>query len=96
MFTLQGTNLKVGSSYHPQTDGQIEVVNRTLEQYFRCFCHDQQSKWADYLVWAEYWYNTSYHVSIKTSPFQLVYGGSPPTLAYYEHAQLEPQKLSAS
>ena len=50
IFTLQGTQLKASSSYHPQTDDQTEVVNHTLEQYLRCFCHNQQSRWVDYLV----------------------------------------------
>ncbi|XP_042969094.1 uncharacterized protein LOC122301779 [Carya illinoinensis] len=84
LFELQGSKLKTSSSYHPQTDGQSEVVNRTLEQYLRCFCHEEQRRWADYLPWAEFWYNTSYHSSIEKSPFEVVYGRPPPLLVSYE------------
>ena len=31
LFQLQGVSIKLSSSYHPQTDGQTEVVNRCLE-----------------------------------------------------------------
>lgn len=31
LFQLQGCTFSMSSSYHPQTDGQTEVVNRVLE-----------------------------------------------------------------
>ena len=83
LFQLQGTNLCMSSSYHPQTDGQTEVVNRTLEQYLRCFTSEQPNKWFEWVAWAEYSYNTSTHSSTKVSPFEAVYGQPPPTLLSY-------------
>jgi hypothetical protein len=53
LFLLSGTTLRMSTAYHPQTDGQTEIVNKALQQYLRCFVHDQPKKWGDYLHWAE-------------------------------------------
>lgn len=37
LFRLQGTELKRSTSYHPQTEGQSEIVNNGVEIYLRCF-----------------------------------------------------------
>nr|CAN75226.1 hypothetical protein VITISV_035857 [Vitis vinifera] len=82
-FKLSGIQLKMSSSYHPQTDGQSEVVNRCVEQYLRCYAHHHPRKWSFFLPWAEFWYNTTYHASTGMTPFQALYGRLPPTIPNY-------------
>jgi len=82
-FKMSGTKLQLSFVYHPQTDGQTEVVNRCVEQYLRCFVHQWPTKWSLYLPWAEYWYNTTYHISTGMTPFQALYGRLPPTIPSY-------------
>ncbi|KAI9186883.1 hypothetical protein LWI28_021871 [Acer negundo] len=60
------------------------MVNRTLEQYLRCYCHKEQKRWKEYISWAEYWYNTSHHALVNMSPFEVMYGRPPPMLNTYE------------
>lgn len=73
---MQGT---VGTSYHPHTDGQTEIVNKCLENYLRCFTQDRPKQWTSWLPWAKYWYKTTWHGSIKMTP-KAMYGLPPPQL----------------
>ncbi|KAJ9550331.1 hypothetical protein OSB04_014376 [Centaurea solstitialis] len=83
LFRLQGTRLHMSSSYHPQSDGQTEVINRCLETYLRCFAVDQPRSWSLWVPWAEFWYNSTFHESIGASPFEIVYGRKPPTVCQF-------------
>jgi len=51
---LLGIHQNISSTYHPQTDGQSEHTNQSLEQYLRLYCDTQQTKWAEYLPLAQY------------------------------------------
>jgi transposase InsO family protein len=74
---LMGSEVRLSTAFHPQTDGQTERVNQVLEQYLRCFIDYQQDDWVALLPFAEFAYNNSYHVSIKQSPFHANYGYHP-------------------
>ena len=87
LFKIQGTTLAMSSAYHPETDGQSEVLNKTLEMYLRCFCFENPRSWLAMLPWAQYWYNTAFHNSIKMSPYKALYGRDPPSLVRYEFSQ---------
>lgn len=54
LFELCRTELRMSSSYHPQTDGQTERVNQCLETYLRCSVHACPANWAKWLALAEF------------------------------------------
>jgi len=84
LFHLAGVKLRLSSAFRPQTDGQSEVANGVLDVYLRCLAGDRPRSWLRWLPWAEYCFNTSYQSALRTTPFQVVYGREPPTLASYQ------------
>lgn len=74
LFCLQVSQLRQSTTYHSQTDGQIEVVSRCLETHLRCFSSEKPATWGD----------TTYHSSMGTTPFKAVYGRDAPSLLRYE------------
>jgi hypothetical protein len=72
-----GTKLLFSTTCHPQTDGQTEVVNRTLSSLLRAIIKKNLKTWEDCLPHAEFAYNRSIHSATKFSPFEIVYGFNP-------------------
>lgn len=54
-FKLQETTLDVSSAYHPLSDGQAEVVNKSVEHFLRCYGDEKPKQWSTWLPMAEYW-----------------------------------------
>ncbi|KAJ0800601.1 putative nucleotidyltransferase, Ribonuclease H [Helianthus annuus] len=75
---LQGIGQSLSTAYHPQSDAQTEVLNRCLESYLRCMAMADPTSWLQWISLAEWWYNTTWHSSIKMPPFKALYGIDPP------------------
>ena len=74
LWKLFGTTLKFSSAFHPQTDGQTEVVNRSLGDMLRCLVGVKQGVWDLILSTIEFSYNNYVNLSTSKSPFQIVNG----------------------
>jgi hypothetical protein len=72
-----GTKLLFSTTCHPQTDGQMEVVNRTLSTMLRAVLKDNLRLWEECLPHIEFAYCRSIHSTTKLSLFMVVYGFNP-------------------
>ncbi len=67
----------MSTAFHPQSDGQTERQNRTLEEMLRAYVSYQQDDWDDRLAAAEIAYNNSVHTSTQQTPYYLNAGQHP-------------------
>jgi hypothetical protein len=77
LFATLGTKLAFSSAYHPQSDGQTERANRTVEGMLRAFVGPRQNDWDEFLPLVEFAYNDSVQASTGFSPFFLTQGRNP-------------------
>jgi hypothetical protein len=68
---------RLSTAFHPQTDGQTERQNQTMEQYLRAFCNYEQDNWVELLPLAEFAYNNSVHASTRMTLFWAIYHRHP-------------------
>nr|GFB27985.1 reverse transcriptase domain-containing protein [Tanacetum cinerariifolium] len=69
-----GTNLDMSTAYHPETDGQSKSTIQTLEDMLRACVIDFGKGWVKHFPLAKFSYNSSYHASIKVTPYEALYG----------------------
>ena len=67
-----GTTLQFSTSHHPQTDGQTEVINRSLGNLLRSLVGKNIRQWDLLLVQVEFAYNRSISQTTGHSPFEIV------------------------
>jgi hypothetical protein len=77
---LTDTTLSMSTAYHPQSDGQTERCNRTMEGVLRGFGAPEQRDWSRCLGMAEYACTNSKQASSQHSPSFLHHGRHPSTL----------------
>ncbi|CCD55602.1 hypothetical protein BofuT4_P154140.1 [Botrytis cinerea T4] len=72
-----GIKRKLSTSFHPQTDGQTERTNQTMEAYLRCYVNYRQDNWVELLPMAQFAYNTSETETTKITPARANFGFNP-------------------
>jgi transposase InsO family protein len=69
------------TSYHPQTNGQVERFNRTIINSFRGYVERRQGYWDEYTAAITFGYNCRVHSSLHLAPFELILSRPPPNLS---------------
>jgi hypothetical protein len=62
---------------HPQCNSQAEVFNKSLAKFLKNVVDETTLNWEWYLAPLMFCYNTSYHSTTKSTPFELTYGMKP-------------------
>jgi transposase InsO family protein len=71
VWTAMGTDLRLSTAYHPQSDGQTERVNRELEQQLRVHANRTGNNWKQWLTVVEMHYNSDLHESTGKTPYEM-------------------------
>jgi len=77
LWKHMGSELKMSTSFRPQTYGQTERVNSVIQQFLKNYVAADQQDWVDHLELVEFCYNNSKHLTTGATPFQMVTGKSP-------------------
>ncbi|CEL56321.1 hypothetical protein RSOLAG1IB_11892 [Rhizoctonia solani AG-1 IB] len=77
LYQRLGIDPHFSSAYHPQSDGQTEQLNPTLEHFLRAYASINQNNWVKWLPMAQFAYNNAVHSSTGKSPFKALYRWEP-------------------
>ncbi|MEZ0209072.1 MAG: DDE-type integrase/transposase/recombinase, partial [Candidatus Paceibacterota bacterium] len=77
LMRILGVAVDSSTARHPQTDGQSERANQSLEQLIRVTCNHSGSDWLEKLPLMEFAHNAAVNESTGMSPFFICYGRHP-------------------
>ncbi|QRW26597.1 Retrotransposable element Tf2 protein [Rhizoctonia solani] len=77
LYRRLGIDPHFSLAYHPQSDGQTEQVNPSIEHFLRAYSGINQQDWTKWLPMAEFAYNNAVHSSTGKTPFKALYGWEP-------------------
>jgi transposase InsO family protein len=72
-----GTTHLYSTLYHPQTNGQVERYNSTMDAKIAALSNLRKTDWDEQLPFVTFNYNASIHSSTKQTPFEMMYGRTP-------------------
>nr|GEY88446.1 reverse transcriptase domain-containing protein [Tanacetum cinerariifolium] len=64
----------LSTACHPQTSGQVEVINRGLKQILKRTMGENHALWSDKLEDALWAFRTAFKTPVGCTPYRLVYG----------------------
>jgi hypothetical protein len=72
-----GSRRALTTAYHPQADGQTEILNQTLEVALRAFVNFDRNNWSELLSRIAFAYNNTPHTATGYEPATLLFGFKP-------------------
>jgi len=71
---MLGIEMRLSTTFHPQTDGQMKQMKQELKQYLQFFVEHKQKDLLEWLALAEFVVNNKIHMATKVLPFMANYG----------------------
>nr|GEV16088.1 reverse transcriptase domain-containing protein [Tanacetum cinerariifolium] len=76
VMSKYGVTHHLATAYHPETSGQVEVLNHGLKRILERTVGENRASWSEKLEDALWAFKTAYKIPIGCTPYKLVYGKS--------------------
>ena len=88
LYRLLGIKRKMSTTFHPQTNGQMEQLNCEINQYLLTYVNNRQNEWAKWIKLTQFIWNNTVSEVTTDSPFGI-------TRSYSSHMGVEPVETIA-